>query len=71
MIVYTPLWETMKEKGFTTYTLREKYNISSNTIRSLRANKNLSTHTLNHLCEILQCRLDQIAIYETDERSAK
>ena len=24
MIVYTPLWETMRRRGITTYTLREK-----------------------------------------------
>lgn len=28
MIVYTPLWETMRRRGVTTYTLREKYRIS-------------------------------------------
>jgi len=63
MIIYNPLWETMKKKGVTTYTLREKYKISSNTVRRLKANENMSTFTLNKLCEILNCRLDEIAVY--------
>ena len=33
MITYKPLWETMKEKGVTTYTLINKYNISRNTLK--------------------------------------
>ena len=28
MIVYTPLWETLKKKGLSTYTLRVKFQIS-------------------------------------------
>jgi len=35
MITYAPLWETMKRKGITTYTLREKHNISGETIQRL------------------------------------
>ena len=38
MIRYTPLWKTMKNKGFTTYTLRVKHKISSSTVQRLRKN---------------------------------
>lgn len=67
MIVYTPLWETMKRKGFTTYTLREKHGVSSNTIRRLKANQHVSTYTLNIFCKLLDCELHDIVIYIKDE----
>lgn len=66
MIIFDRLWETMKEKGISTYTLREKYNIDSRTIRRLRANENATTNTLNTLCEILDCGLQDIAEYVKD-----
>lgn len=66
MIVFDKLWETMSDKGFSTYTLREKYNIDNRTIRRLRANQNITTETLNKLCSILDCNLEDIATYIKD-----
>ena len=43
MISYTPFWKTLKEKGESTYTLIEKYGISSATIDRLRNGKGIST----------------------------
>ena len=64
MIVYDKLWETMKRKGVSTYTLREKAGIDSKTIRRLKANENTETKTLDKLCAVLDCRLDEIAEYK-------
>lgn len=66
MIIYDKLWETMKEKGFSTYRLREQCGIDSKTIRRLRANENIETKTLDKLCQALNCSLDQIATYIKD-----
>lgn len=66
MIVFDRLWETMKEKGVSTYALREKHHVDSHTIRRLKANKNVTTNTLNTLCEILDCELQDIAEYVKD-----
>lgn len=66
MIRFDKLWETMKEKGISTYTLREKYNIDTRTIRRLKANGNTTTDTLSTLCDILDCRLQDIAEYVKD-----
>ncbi len=63
MIVFDRLWDTMKIKGVSTYTLREKYNIESRTIRRLKANQNVTTDTLDKLCGILGCELCEIAEY--------
>ena len=68
MIVFDTLWGVMKEKGVSTYLLREKCGIDSKTIRRLRANDNMETKTLNKLCAVLDCRLEDIAEYLPDEQ---
>ena len=67
MISYDPLWKTMKERGATTYTLQVKGQISSSTIRRLKAGDSVSTNTLDALCKILQCDLTDIVLYLPDE----
>lgn len=67
MIIFDKLWMTMKEKGFSTYQLREKCGIDSKTIRRLRANENIETKTLNKLCSTLNCQLQDIAEYTPDK----
>ncbi|MFQ8997554.1 MULTISPECIES: helix-turn-helix transcriptional regulator [Allofournierella] len=66
MISYDPLWETMRRKGATTYTLQVKGGISSSTIRRLKANESVSTNTLDALCKILACELSDVVIYRPD-----
>ena len=61
MIVFDRLWKTMKEKGFSTYMLREKCGIDSKTIRRLKANENIETKTLSKLCDALNCKIEEIA----------
>jgi len=67
MISYAPLWETMKKKKVTTYTLRFKHEMSHATVQRLQANMPVTTHTLNKLCQILDCQLSDIAEYVPDE----
>ena len=57
MIHYNSLWETMSNKHFTTYTLREKHNIGHGTVQRLQKNMPVSTYTLDRLCKILDCRV--------------
>lgn len=66
MIVFDKLWIIMEEKGVSTYQLREKCGIDSKTVRRLRANENIETKTLNKLCSVLKCRLEDIAEYIED-----
>lgn len=68
MISYAPLWETMKAKNITTYTLIKKYNISKNTIHRLKHNYGISTILLNDLCSILNCKVEDILLYVPDEK---
>ncbi len=69
MISYDPLWQTMKERGATTYTLQVKGQISSSTIRRLKAGDSVSTNTLDALCKILQFELADIVRYLPEEEN--
>lgn len=71
MIVYDPLWETLKKKGLSTYTLRVKFHISGSTVQRLRKNMSVSTNTLEDLCNLLNCSLSEIAEHIPDEKTAK
>ncbi len=63
MIVYDKLWKTLKERGISQYKLIKEYSVSSGQLDRLRKNDNVSTFTLNQLCRILNCRLEDIAEY--------
>lgn len=66
MIVFDKLWITMKDRGVSTYALREKCGIDSKTVRRLKANENMETKTLDKLCAALNCRLGDIAEFIKD-----
>ena len=67
IIVYDPLWETMKRKGLSTYALIKNYSFSRGTLDSLKQNRNISTATLNDLCNILQCDVEDVLRHIPDE----
>lgn len=56
----------MKEKGVSQYRLINEYHISSGQLDRLRKNSNVSTYTLDQLCRILKCKLEDIAEYVED-----
>ncbi len=64
MIVYDKLWTTLKEKNISQYELIKKHKVSTGQLDRLRKNENVSTHTLDLLCKILRCRLEDIAEYK-------
>jgi len=71
MISFGPLWELAKEKGISTYTLKNKWRVGGRTLEKLKKNDNVTTNTLNKLCQMLQCRLSDIAEYVEDTEDAK
>ncbi|MDO5405843.1 MAG: helix-turn-helix transcriptional regulator [Eubacteriales bacterium] len=66
MIKYDKLWETMKEKGVTQYTLTSKYHISKSLLHRLRNNEGISMNSINTLCNILDCKIEDIATHYKD-----
>lgn len=67
MIVYDPLWETMKRKGITTYTLIKDHGFSRGTLDSLKQGRNISTATLNDLCNLLSCGVEDVLKHIPDQ----
>ena len=67
MISYAPLWRTMKERGESTYTLINRYGISSATISRMRKGGGISTAKIDDLCKILSCRVEDIIEYVEED----
>lgn len=63
MIVYDRLWETMKQKGISQYSLIKDYHINESQLFRLRKNMVVKTITLDRLCEILDCEIEDICRY--------
>lgn len=53
----------MEKKKITTYTLRFKFGMSHATVQRLQRDLPVSTHTLDKLCNILDCSLEDVAEY--------
>lgn len=68
MISYDPLWQTMKKKNISTYKLIKEYGFSKGTLDSLKQNRNVSTATLNDICNILSCRIEDVVLFIPDDK---
>ena len=68
MILFDKLWDTMKEKNISQYKLIKDYGFSTGQLDRLRKNGNVNSFTLNRLCEILECELEDIATYVSDKK---
>lgn len=67
MISYDNLWDVMKEKGITQYTLIKHYKISPGQITRLKRNESVSTHTIEIFCKILECEVGDIMKFIPDD----
>lgn len=65
-IKYDRLWNTMKEKKVSQYELISRYNLSASIIHRLKTNDIVKTSTLETLCRILDCRIEDICEYIPD-----
>jgi len=66
MIVYEKLWKTMKAKGVSQYKLIHEYGFRTGQLDRLRKNENINVYTLNILCKILDCAVEDIITYVPD-----
>ena len=67
MIKYDPLWRTLKEKGISQYQLIKDYGIEKSQLQRHRQNLVVKTLILNRLCQILNCRIEEIMEYVPDD----
>lgn len=70
MISYKPLFETLKKKGVSTYKLINEFGVSRSLIDRLKHNKPITTVTINDLCGFLDCTVDEILEYVSDDTDA-
>ena len=66
MIKYDRFWVTMKERGITQYDLYEHYEITRSLLDRLRKNKNIEIFTIDRLCSILHCDIEDIVEHIPD-----
>ena len=67
MISYDPFYRTLKAKGISTYKLINEYGVSRSLLDRLKHNKPISTVTLNDLCTILHCGVEDVLVFTEEE----
>ena len=56
----------LKEKGITTYKIRQEKILSESTVQKLRASKGVSWENLETLCRLLDCQPGDLMEYVKD-----
>lgn len=67
MIKFDRLWVTMEKKGVTQYDLYTHHNVNRSLLDRLRHNKNVEMNTIDRLCNILQCNVEDIMEHTPDD----
>lgn len=67
MITYDRLWQAMKQRGVSQYDLYTHYNVNRSQLNRLRHNENVEINTIDKLCNILQCRVEDIMEHFPDD----
>lgn len=68
MIDYSPFWKTLEQSEENWYTLTKKHRVSDSTLHRLKHNMDISMKTVNDLCRILDCDIEDIAVYVPSEK---
>ena len=63
MISYDPLWNTLAKRNISQYYLIHHYHISAGQLNRMKHNINVSTHTIDTLCMILNCPVSDVIKY--------
>ena len=59
----------MREKAITTYALINKHALNPRTINNLKHNKSVTAYTLEKLCNILKCPIEDVIVILPDEEA--
>lgn len=69
MIKFDKLWVTMKKKKISQYDLYTHYNVNRSQLNRLRKNMNVETNTIDKLCNILHCDVEDIMEHIDDDNT--
>ena len=61
----------MKKKQVTQYRMISYYGVSAGQLGRLKKNNYVSTHTIEMLCDILECRVEDVFEYRPDKPADK
>ena len=68
MIHYKEIPEKLKQAGYSTYRIRETKILSEGTVQSIRENKPVSLKTIDAICQILDCKIEDIVEIVPDNK---
>lgn len=66
MIKYDKAFALMKQKGLTTYKIRQDKIVGENTLTSMRRNQFINLKAIDSLCKTLDCQPGDLMEYVTD-----
>lgn len=66
MISYEPFWDTLEKSNENWYTLTKTHKMSFSTLTRLKNNQDVTTKTLDDLCRILECNIEDIIMYKKE-----
>ena len=67
MISYEPFYQTLFKKGITEYQRIFKEGFSANTIHRMKHGFDISTKTIDALCYVLDCEVEDIIKHEKEK----
>ena len=71
MISYKPFYDTLLKKNITEYQLIFKEGISANTLHRMKKGLPITTKTLDVLCFVLDCNVEDILIHDKENNTEK
>lgn len=66
MLDYSPLWQTMRQKGISQYQLIN-LGIEKSLLERLRKGQNITALTIEKLCNVLECTPNDILAFREDK----
>ena len=66
MIVYEQFWKTLKKKNKSQYYLL-RHGIGSSVLKRIKKGDGITTHSINKLCELLDCEISDILEYKKEK----
>ena len=67
MYSYEPLWETLREKGISTYKLIYVYGLSKGTLHSMKHGQNVTMQTIDWFCQLLEVPIEKVVSISIDK----
>lgn len=67
IIDYSPLWETMKEKGVTQYRVLKDGVLDNKTLDAIKKGNNMTLLTVEKLCRYMNCTPNDIVRFADED----